>query len=391
MGNSEIINERVGAIAPSATLAIASRAKVMKAEGKEVFSFAAGEPDFDTPEHIKAAAVRALEAGETKYAPAPGLPALRGAIAQKLKKDNGLDYEPDQIVVSNGGKHSLFNIFMALCREGEEVIIPAPFWLSYPNMINIAGGVPVSVSCSEDNGFKMTPGELEAAITDKTKAVLINSPSNPVGVVYEEEELRALAEMAVGKGLYIVSDEMYEKIRYDGATHTSVGSLSPEIFEKTITANGFSKTYAMTGWRLGYFAAPLEIANAVSAFQSHSTSGANTFAQFGALAALEGGDDCVKEMVAAFAKRRSVLYDGLVGIEGITCVKPMGAFYMLPNISSFGLGSVAFAQRLLEEESVGVVPGAPFGADANVRLSYACSMDNIRGGLERIARFVSRL
>lgn len=391
MGNSKIISERVAAIAPSATLAITSRAKQMAADGQEVFSFAAGEPDFDTPKHIKEAAARALESGETKYAPTPGLPALRKAIAEKLKKDNGLTYEPDQIVVSNGGKHSLFNVFMALCREGDEVIIPAPYWLSYPNMVNIAGGVPVFVPCREDNDFKMTPDELESAITDKTKALVINSPSNPIGVVYTCDELQALAELAVAKGLYIVSDEMYEKILYDGMTHASVAGLSPEIFDKTVTANGFSKTYAMTGWRLGYFAAPPEITKAVTAFQSHSTSGANTFAQFGALAALQGGDDCVKKMVAAFTERRAALYDGLLAVDGIRCVKPMGAFYMLPNISSLGLDSVTFAKRLLDTEGVAVVPGAPFGADANVRLSYACSMDNIRGGLERLAKFVSRL
>ena len=391
MGDGKVISDRIAAIAPSATLAITSRAKQMAADGQEIFSFAAGEPDFDTPAHIKEAAAKALESGETKYAPTPGLPALRKAVAEKLRRDNGLDYEPDQVVVSNGGKHSLFNIFMALCREGDEVIIPAPYWLSYPQMVNIAGGVPVFVQCPEENDFKMTPDRLESAVTDRSKALVLNSPSNPIGVVYTPDELRALAETAVARGLYIVSDEIYEKILYDDAVHASVAGFSPEIFGKTVTANGFSKTYSMTGWRLGYFAAPTEMAKAVGAFQSHSTSGANTFAQFGALAALEGGDDCVREMVAAFAERRNVLYDGLVGIDGITCVKPTGAFYMLPNISSFGLDSVTFAQRLLESEGVAVVPGAPFGADGNVRLSYACSMDNILGGLEHIAKFVSQL
>lgn len=389
MESNEIINNKVAGISPSQTLAITSRAKQMAADGKEIFSFAAGEPDFDTPAHIKSAAEEALRAGETKYSPAVGLLTLRESISEKLKNDNGLTYKPKQVIVSNGGKHSLFNIFMAICNDGDEIIIPAPYWLSYPEMVRVAGGKVVPVYCREDNDFKLTPKELKKVITGKSKAIILNSPSNPIGVVYTGDEIRALAEVAVAHGLYIVSDEMYEKILYDGVEHVSVGSLSPEIFARTITVNGFSKAYSMTGWRLGYFAGPEEITKAVNALQSHSTSGPNTFAQFGAVAALRGSQECVSKMVAAFAERRAYLYGRLTGIEGITCVKPMGAFYMLPNISSFGMDSVSFAERLLEEEGVAVVPGKSFAAAGNVRLSYACSMDNIRGAMDRIEKFVA--
>lgn len=383
------INKRISSIAPSLTLGITSRAKEMAAGGKRICNFAAGEPDFDTPEHIKSAAVKALEAAETKYAPVPGLPALRSAIAEKLAKENGLSYEPDQVVISNGAKHSLFNIFMALCGAGDEVIIPTPYWLSYPEMVNVAGGKPVLVYCREDNDFKITPEELESAVTDRTKAVIINSPSNPAGIVYTDSELKNLAEIAVRHGVYIVSDEIYEKIVYDGLTHVSVGSLSREIFDWTITVNGFSKAFSMTGWRLGYFAGPVDLVRAVCAFQSHSTSAANTFAQYGAVEALRGSQECVAGMVRAFAERRAYLYERLMSIDGITCVKPMGAFYMLPNISRFGIDSATFSERLLEREGVAVVPGAAFGTDHNIRISYACSMDDIGEGMDKFEKFVN--
>jgi len=296
-----IINERVASITPSVTLGIDSKAKELAAQGKKIYSFAAGEPDFDTPEHIKKSSASALEGGQTKYTPVAGLLSLRRAIVEKLEKENGLHYTADQIVVSNGAKHSLFNIFMALCRDGDEVVIPAPYWLSYPEMVNVAGGKPVFVHCREDNDFKMTPVEFADAITPRTKAVVINSPSNPVGVVYSDAELKGLAEVAVDKGIYIVSDEIYEKMIYDNTPHFSIGSFSQEILEKTITVNGFSKAFSMTGWRLGYLAGPMDIVRAVNAFQSHSTSGPNTFAQFGGLEALKGSQECVVEMVKAFA------------------------------------------------------------------------------------------
>lgn len=385
------LNEKIDAIAPSVTLGIEARAKEITARGKKICSFAAGEPDFDTPLHIKEAAARALAAGQTKYCPVAGVTALRSAIADKLKKDNGLAYDVNQIVLSNGAKHSLFNVFMALCRTDDEVVLPAPYWLSYAEMIRIAGGVPVVVACREENDFKMTAEEFERAITPHTKAVVINSPSNPVGNVYSGAELKALADVAVKHGVYMVADEIYEKMVYENTVHVSVGSFSKEALDHTITVNGFSKAYAMTGWRLGYFAAPSAVVKVVNAFQSHSTSGPNTFAQFGAVEALQGPQDCVTEMVKAFAERQAYIYKRMTGIPGITCVKPMGAFYILPNISHFGMGSVEFAEHLLEKEGVAVVPGLPFGSDKHVRLSYACGLDQIREGMDKFERFIQSL
>ena len=385
------LNERIAAIPPSASLAITARAKELAAGGRAVLNFAAGEPDFDTPPEICEACIQALTAGRTKYAPVSGTPELRGAIAEKLNRENGLDYRPEQVIVSNGAKHSLFNLIRALCRAGDEVVIPAPYWLSYPEMVRIAGGTPVFVDGTEETGLKMTPAGLEQAVSDRTVAVIINSPANPTGVVYSAEELRALAEAAVRRGLIIIADEIYEKVLYDGVTHFSVGSISPAVLERTITVNGFSKAFAMTGWRLGYFAGPLPLAGAVSAFQSHSTSGVNTFAQAGAVAALKMPPESLAPMQEAFAARRELLYDGLASIDGISCVKPMGAFYMLPDISRFGLGSVEFAKRLLEKEGVAVVPGVPFGAEGHIRLSYACSMATVEQGVAALKRFVGSL
>lgn len=385
------LNSRIASIAPSVTLGITAKAKAMKAEGKKIFSFAAGEPDFDTPENIKKAAAEALARGETKYTASEGALDLRNAIVSKLKKDNNLSYSAKQIVVSNGAKHSLFNVILALCQEGDEVIIPAPFWLSYPEMVNIAGGRPVILTCREEDDYKMTPESLEAAITPKTKALIVNSPSNPIGIVYTEGELRAIADVAVKHGVYVISDEIYEKLVFGGVKHVSIGSFSDDIFKLTVTVNGFSKAYSMTGWRLGYFAAPMDIVDAVNALQSHSTSGPNTFAQFGGLEALTGPQDAVEKMRKAFEERRDYLYKRLVAIDGITCVKPGGAFYVLPNISSFGLDSLTFADKLLESKGVAVVPGVAFGADQTVRMSYACSMDNIKGGVDLIEEFVASL
>ena len=383
------LNERIAGIAPSLTLAIDAKAKAMAAAGEKVCGFGAGEPDFDTPEHIKEAAAKALRDGKTKYAPNDGIPELRAAIADKLAAENGLAYKPEHILVSNGAKHSLFNVFMALCRDGDEVIIPAPYWLSYPEMVRVAGGKPVFVRGSEANGLKITPEQVAAAVTPRTKALVINSPSNPTGMVYTKSELQALAEVAVRKNLYIVSDEIYERMTYDGAQAVSVGSFSPEVFKRTITVNGFSKPYAMTGWRLGYFAGPLDIVRAASALQSHSTSAPNTFAQYGAVAALRGPQDCVARMVRAFDERRKVLVKRLNAMPGVACLKPVGAFYVFPNIAGTGLKSLDFAARLLGKEKVAVVPGLPFGADENVRLSYACSLANIEEGMNRLGRFLA--
>jgi len=385
------MNKIIETIAPSVSLSITSKAKALAAAGESVCSFAAGEPDFDTPAVIKAAAAEALQRGETKYTPSDGLMALRKAIAEKLERENGLHYTPQQIVVSNGAKHSLFNVFMAICNPGDEVLIPAPYWLSYPEMVKISGGVPVIVETDEALDFKVTPEAVEASITDRTCALVINSPSNPIGIVYSGDELNALAEVALKHNLWIISDEIYEKMVYDGVAHVSVGSFSDAILARTVTVNGFSKAFSMTGWRLGYFAAPLPLVEVAGTLQSHSTSGPNTFAQFGAVAALTSAAADVADMVAAFADRRAFMYEKLLAIDGLHCVNPQGAFYMLPNISAFGLDSVTFSSRLLEEAKVAVVPGAAFGADANVRLSYACSKENIAEGVARLAAFVKGL
>jgi len=385
------MNKNITSIAPSITLAITGKAKKMAAEGRKVYSFAAGEPDFDTPEFIKLAAEEALNRGETKYTPATGLQSFKEAIAKKLKDENNLEYSASQIVISNGAKHSLFNVIMTLCNSGDEIIIPAPFWLSYPEMVNMAGGTPVLVHSKEENDYKMTATEFEAAITPKTKAVIINSPSNPIGCVYTKEELTAIAELAVKNDIYIISDEIYEKLIYDGVEHFSIGSVSKETLEKTITINGFSKACSMTGWRLGYAALPVEMVKPISALQSHSTSGPNTFAQYGGQAALTNGEDPLVLMYPAFVKRRERMFKLLSDIPGVTCIKPMGAFYMFPNISVTGLDSVEFADKLLEQYNVAVVPGAAFAADSNIRLSYACSMENIEEGIALIREFIENI
>ena len=385
------MNDRIASISPSLTLAITGKAKAMAAAGQTIFSFSAGEPDFDTPDDIKAAAAEALAAGQTKYAPVSGLPELRSLISDKLKNENGLSYASDQVLVSIGAKHSLFNAIMALCKEGDEVIVPAPFWLSYPEMIKIAGAVPVYVDATEEQGNKVRAEDIEKAVTSKTKAIIINSPSNPLGVVYDKGELEAIAEVVVKHGIYVISDEIYEKLLYDDTKHVSMGSFSEELLARTITVNGFSKAFSMTGWRLGYFAGPIELVKAATALQSHSTSGATTFAQYGGIAALKSDPSAVEEMRVAFAERREYLYARLAAIDGIRCIKPMGAFYMFPNISALGMDSISFAEKLLEEKGVAVIPGAPFGADGNIRLSYACSMENIEGGMDLLQKFVESM
>ncbi|EFA70084.1 pyridoxal phosphate-dependent aminotransferase [Cylindrospermopsis raciborskii S07] len=382
---------RVGQVTPSITLAITAKAKGMKTEGIDVCSFSAGEPDFDTPAHVRDAAIKALKEGKTKYGAAAGEPKLREAIANKLKSDNGLAYKPENVLVTNGGKHSLYNLMMALIEPGDEVIIPAPYWLSYPEMVTLAGGRSVIVPTYADNGYKISAQQLKQAITSKTKLFVLNSPSNPTGMVYTLEEIRDLAQVIVEANIFVVSDEIYEKILYDGSQHVSIGSLGEEIFSKTLISNGFAKGYSMTGWRLGYLAGPLEIIKAATTIQGHSTSNVCTFAQYGAIAALEGSQDCVEEMRQAFAQRRQVMYDGINSIPGLTCARPDGAFYLFPDISKTGLRSLEFCDALLESHQVAVIPGIAFGADNNIRFSYATDMTTIKKGVERLDKFVRSL
>jgi aspartate aminotransferase len=382
---------RVSELTPSLTLAIDSKAKALRAEGVDVFSFGAGEPDFDTPEHIKAAAIEALHAGFTKYTPSSGMPELRAAISEKFKRDNGIDYKPSDIIVSNGAKQSCFNAIMAVCGEGDEVIIPAPYWLSYPDMVRLAGAEPIIVQTTQENDWKMTPQQFEEAMSPRTKMVIINSPGNPTGSVYSKEELRALVEVAAEEEITILSDEIYESLTYDGAEHVSIASLTPEARDLTITVNGFSKAYAMTGWRLGYLGAPEKIAKAIDSMQSHSTSGPCSFAQKGGLAALTGSQQCVAEMREEFNIRREYMFERLSAIHNVSAVKPKGAFYMLANISKLGMTSTNFADRLLSKSNVAVVPGIAFGDDRVVRLSYATGLDVIKPGLDRFEEFCKTL
>ncbi|EHC12824.1 pyridoxal phosphate-dependent aminotransferase [Fischerella thermalis] len=379
---------RVSQVTPSITLAIAAKAKAMKGEGIDVCSFSAGEPDFDTPAHIKAAAQKALDEGKTKYGPAAGEPKLREAIARKLQNENGLAYKAENVIVTNGGKHSLFNLMLAAIEPGDEVIIPAPYWLSYPEMVTLAGGISVIIPTDATTGYKITPEQLRKSLTPKTKLFILNSPSNPTGMVYTPEEIKALAEVVVEADIFVVSDEIYEKILYDGATHLCIGSLGEEIFARTIVSNGFAKGYSMTGWRIGYLAGPIDVIKATSTIQSHSTSNVCTFAQYGAIAALESSQDCVEQMRQAFAKRRQVMLERLNAIPGLTCPKPDGAFYLFPDISKTGLKSLQFCDALLEEEQVAAIPGIAFGADDNIRLSYATDMATIEKGMDRLEKFV---
>jgi aspartate aminotransferase len=374
-------------LTPSLTLAIDSKAKAMRAEGIDVCGFGAGEPDFDTPEHIKEAAIKALQDGFTKYTPSAGLPELRTAISEKYAKDNNLDYKPSQVIVSNGAKQSCYNAILACCEPGDEVVIPAPYWLSYPDMVRLVGAEPVIVQTKASNAYKMTAEEFENAMTPRTKMVIINSPGNPTGSVYTREELEALVEVALTEDIFILSDEIYEKLIYDDAAHVSVASLSKEAYDLTITVNGFSKAYAMTGWRLGYLGAPEEIAKVIDSLQSHSTSGPNSFAQKGAIAALKGSQQCVTDMRDEFNIRREYMYERLAAIPNVSAVKPLGAFYMLADISKFGLSSTNFADRLLSKAEVAVVPGIAFGDDKTVRLSYATDLETIKTGLDRIEQF----
>ena len=385
------ISERAAQLTPSLTLSIDSKAKAMKAEGLDVCGFGAGEPDFDTPEHIKRAAIDALEAGFTKYTPNAGIPELRQAIADKLAADNGLNYRAGQIVVSNGAKHACYNAILATCQPGDEVIIPAPYWVSYPDMVRLVGAEPVIVPTSERNAWKMRPEDFENAMTPRTKMLIMNTPGNPTGSVYTREELEAIINVAAEEDIYVLSDEIYEKLVYDDVKHVSVASLSPEAYDLTITINGFSKSYAMTGWRLGYLAAPDAIARAVDSIQSHTSSNPSSFSQYGALAALKGDQQPLADMREEFEMRRNYMFDRISKISNVTAVKPEGAFYILVNISQLGLTSQNFADRLLSKANVAVVPGAAFGDDRTVRFSYATSLDIIKKGLDRFQDFCRTL
>ncbi|MBD2741208.1 pyridoxal phosphate-dependent aminotransferase [Coleofasciculus sp. FACHB-1120] len=382
---------RVEQVQPSLTLAIAAKAKAMKAEGMDVCSFSAGEPDFDTPTHIKVAAQKALDEGKTKYGPAAGEPKLRQAIARKLQTDNGLSYMAENVIVTNGGKHSLYNLHMALIEAGDEVIIPAPYWLSYPDMVVLAGGTPVIVQTDASTGYKITPDQLRASCTERTKLFVLNSPSNPTGIVYTPAELAALAEVVVEKDILVVSDEIYEKIIYEGVQQISIGSLGQEIFERTLISNGFAKAYSMTGWRIGYLAGPEKLIKTMSTIQGHSTSNVCTFAQFGAIAALESSQECVEQMRLAFAERRKVMLERLNAISGLSCAKPDGAFYLFINIGKTGLTSLEFCDALLESQQVAAIPGIAFGADDHIRLSYATDMNSIEKGMDRLDKFMRAL
>ena len=384
------LSQRATILTPSLTLSIDSKAKAMKAEGLDVCGFGAGEPDMDTPEHIKAAAQAALEMGFTKYTPSAGTPELRQALSDKFKADNGLDYKPSQIIVSNGAKHSCYNAILATCQPGDEVIIPAPYWLSYPEMVRLAGAEPVIVQTTEASGWKMTAEQMQDAMTPRTKLVIINSPGNPTGAVYTREELAAIVEVCADEEIFILSDEIYEKLTYEGVPHVSTASL-PGAADLTITINGFSKAYSMTGWRLGYLGAPEAIAKAIDAIQSHSTSNPCSFAQKGALAALKGDQQPVTDMRDEFEMRRNYMVNRLASMARISVVKPEGAFYVLVNIGKLGLSSSNFADRLLSKHQVAVVPGIAFGNDATVRLSYATSLDVIKKGLDRFEEFCKTL
>jgi aspartate aminotransferase len=381
-------------VAPSPTLAIDAKAKAMKAAGVDVCGFAAGEPDFDTPQFIKDAAIAALQAGQTKYAPTPGIEPLRQAVAERYGVEYGYEITPAQVVVSPGGKFSCYLGIVAVCSPGDEVIVPAPYWVSYPEMVKLAGATPKFVLCDDRTAFKLTPAMLEAAITPRTRLLILCSPSNPTGAVYTRAELTALADVCLKHNLYVLSDEMYEHLIYDGGAPVNFAMLGTEIEKRTITVAGFSKTYAMTGWRLGTLVAPPPIAKAAAELQSQMSSNATTFAQFGALAALKDkarAAAALAEMKTAFDRRRKFLHAELNKIPGIRCLLAGGAFYLFPNISSFGLKDADFCAQLLEKEKVAAVPGSSFGAEGYLRLSYATSDEVLRKGVERLARFCAGL
>ena len=383
----DFVAKHISELAPSLTLSITSQAKQMRADGEDVCGFGAGEPDQDTPDYIKQAAIEALNNGETKYTASSGIPELRKAIAKKLKEENGLNYDWKEVSVNCGAKHSCYNALLATIDPEDEVIIPGPYWTSYPEMVKMVGGEPIVVPTKMEAGYKITPEQFEDAMSPKTKMIILNSPNNPTGAVYSKEELAALGEVAASEDILILSDEIYEKLIYGEAEHVSIGSLSDELQKLTITINGFSKCYSMTGWRLGYTAAPEPIAKAIDVIQSHSTSNATSFAQYGGLAALNGDKQITADMVQEFDMRRQYMLQRFNGIANIRVVEPQGAFYYLVNIGQMGIGSVNFAEKLLSRMKVALVPGIAFGDDNTVRLSYACGLDVIKEGLDRFETF----
>ncbi len=392
--------QRVGKIQPSQTLAITAKANALRAEGRDVISFGAGEPDFETPLHIKEAAVDAIREGFTRYTPVGGIPELKDAIIEKLRRDNTLAYTRPEIVVSCGAKHVLYNLAQALFEEGDEVIIPSPFWVSYPDIILLTGATPVIMETRGDEGFKITPDRLAGTVTARTKALVLNSPSNPTGAAYTSDDLKALAEVVIERDILVISDEIYEKIVYDGFSFSSIAMVGEEAKNRSIVVNGVSKAYAMTGWRIGYAAGPEEIIAAMTKIQSQNTSNPTSISQKAAVEALNGDQKDVDEMVEAFALRRNYIVDTLNGMAGVSCFNPQGAFYAFPNVSAlYGksyngspiTGSASFAEYLLDAADVAVVPGVAFGSDDFIRLSYATSMDNIRKGMERIGDAVAQL
>lgn len=392
--------KRMQDVKESPTLAITAKAKAMKAKGWDVIDFGAGEPDFDTPLNIKEAAIKAIKAGFTKYTAVGGTDELKDAIINKFKRDNNLEYTREEILVSCGGKQSFFNLSLAFFEKGDEVIIPAPYWVSYPVMVAISGAKPVIINGREENGFKITPEEFSDAITGSTKAIVINSPSNPTGAAYTPEELKAIADIAVKRGVFIISDEIYEKLCYDNHPFVSIASFSEEVKRQTITLNGVSKTYSMTGWRIGYAAGPKELIKAMTNIQSQSTSNPTSISQKAAVEALNGAQDAVEEMRIEFDKRRKVIVSGLNAIKGVRCMLPPGSFYVFPNISKLlkkrfngkAINSSAdLAEFFLEEAEVAVVPGEAFGAEGHIRMAYATSMENITEGLKRIGEAAEKL
>ena len=383
----EFIAETIADLTPSLTLSITSQTKQMREEGIDVCNLGAGEPDFDTPQHIKSAAIDALQDGQTKYTAVAGLLALRKGLSKKLREENQLNYEPNEIVVNCGAKHSCFNAIMACCDAGDEVIIPAPYWTSYPEMVRAVGAEPVFVETKQENNWKITAQEFDDAMTGSTKMIIINSPNNPTGAVYTRDELAAIGEVAASEDILILSDEIYEKLIYGESEHVSIGSISDEISKLTITINGFSKAYSMTGWRLGYTAATKEIADAIDTIQSHSTSNPTTFAQYGAIAALTGDQSEIADMVEEYNVRRQYVLGRLNSIANVSTIEPDGAFYFLINIEKTGIKSVNFAEKLLSRMQVATVPGVAFGNDHSIRISYAASLPIIKEGLDRLEEF----
>lgn len=387
--------DRVSALTPSTTLAITAKAKEMKSQGIDVIGLGAGEPDFNTPEHIINAAYASMTEGHTKYTPSGGMAKLKEAIIHKFETDQKLTYKPSEIIVTSGAKHALYTLFQVLLNENDEVIIPTPYWVSYPEQVKLAGGTPVIVEGKEKNEYKVTPQQLKETITSKTKAVILNTPSNPTGMLYSQEELQAIGEVCLENDILIVSDEIYEKLVYDGNSHTSIAELSPELKEQTIVINGVSKSHSMTGWRIGYAAGNEAIIKAMTNLASHSTSNPTTTSQYGTVAAYLGDQQPVEEMRQAFEERLNIVFDKLNSIPGFHCLKPQGAFYLFPNVSEAaektGYNNVdEFTKALLEEAKVAVIPGSGFGSDNNIRLSYATSLDALEKAIERMHEFVVR-